>query len=383
MNNYFLYIIHNMSVSYLSAIPENNKASYGEYDTIDFVMTFENQSLVMGSVRLEADVAVRQNSLPLSNVANYEKQIMYDRQVGGHSFIESISTEMRGEILENITEYPRMVKQYAVARNNQGDMFNSSRVCELRCPTDTMTIATLHGEEPRTQLTSAVRADPDMSIKLDCLLNSVEELMPYSKSGAIRVSINLARTPSVLFGNDVDVNTSYTLSNVRLVYKATDAKPASNDPIVVRTRQCIKASLSTPLANVQAKVPSANVEAFTASFQIQANENTLLNNNLTLEKIPQLSELQFLFNDATNEAITYQIRSDSQAIDHFLDAMGFTGRNQVNRDNMNNNEGYGIGYKFDTPISLMNQKLSVQINSAISNSQPLVMYMFFHSVMNL
>jgi len=66
-----------------------------------------------------------------------------------------------------------------------------------------------------------------------------------------------------------------------------------------------------------------------------------------------------------------------------LDAMGFTGRNQVNRDNMNNNEGYGIGYRFDKPISLMNQKLSIQINSAISNSQPLVMYMYFHSVMEL
>jgi len=372
-----------MSISYLSAIPENNKASYGEYDTVDFVMTFEGQSLVMGTVRLEADVAVRQNSLPLNNVANYEKEIMYDRQVGGHSFVESISVEMRGEILENMVEYPRMVKQYAVARNNQGDMFNSSRVCELRCPTDTMTIATLHGEEPRTQLTSAIRADPDMSIKLDCMLNSVEELLPYSKSGPIRVSLNLARTVGCLFGNDVDANTSYSLSNLRLVFKATDAMPDSKDPIVVRTRQCIKASLSTPLANVQAKVPSANVEAFTASFQVQSDENTLKANNLTLEKIPQLQELQFLFNDSTNEAITYQVRSDAEAIEHYLDAMGFTGRNQVNRDNMNNNEGYGIGYRFDHPISLMNQKLSIQINSAISNSVPLVMYMFFHSVMNL
>jgi len=214
-------------------------------------------------------------------------------------------------------------------------------------------------------------------------LNSVEELLPYSKSGPIRVSLNLARTVGCLFGNDVDANTSYSLSNLRLVFKATDAMPDSKDPIVVRTRQCIKASLSTPLANVQAKVPSANVEAFTASFQVQSDENTLKANNLTLEKIPQLQELQFLFNDSTNEAITYQVRSDAEAIEHYLDAMGFTGRNQVNRDNMNNNEGYGIGYRFDHPISLMNQKLSIQINSAISNSVPLVMYMFFHSVMNL
>ena len=77
------------------------------------------------------------------------------------------------------------------------------------------------------------------------------------------------------------------------------------------------------------------------------------------------------------------MRSNSEVLYHFVDAMGFTGRNQIAVHNMNSNEGYGLGYRFETPISLMNQKLSVQINSAISNSRPLVIYMFFHSVMDI
>lgn len=374
-----------MSISYRSAIPENNKASYSDFDTIDFVMTYENQSLVMGSVRLEAEVEVLQNGLPLNNNANVAKDIKYDRHVGGHSFVESIQTEVLSEVIENITEYPRMVKQYSVARDNQGDMFNSSRVCEMKMPQDPMTTIMLQGEEPPAQNANPLRENPDFSVKLDFILNSRDEtLMPYAKTGAIRVSVNLARLNSCLYGNDVDGNTTYSLKNVRLVYKATDDMPEDmNAPIVVRKRQCIKQSIETPLANIQAQVPSANVEAFSASFQLQSKENTPKNNNLALEKIPELSELQFLFNDSTNQAITYLMRSNSEVLYHYIEALGFTGRNQVAVENMNSNEGYGVGYRFNQPISLMNQKLSVQINSKISNARKMVIYMFFHSVMEI
>lgn len=373
-----------MSLTYLSAIPENNKASYSEYDTVDFVMTYENANLVMGSVRLEGEVSVTHNGLPLNNVANKDLDIKYDRQVGGHSFVESIQTEVLSEVIENITEYPRMVKQYSVARDNQGDMFNSSRVCEMKMPQDSMTTIMLQGEEPPEQNANPIRENPDFSIKLDFILNSRdEELLPYSRTGAVRVSLNLARLNSCLYGNDVDGNTRYSLHNLRLVYKATTDMPESNEPIVVRKRQCIKQSIQTGLANVQAQVPSANVEAFTASFQVQSKENTAKSNNLDLEKVPDLQELQFLFNDSTNQAITYLMRANSEVLYHFVDALGFTGRNQIAVENMNSNEGYGLGYRFDSPISLMNQKLSVQINSAISNSRPLIIYMFFHSVAEL
>jgi hypothetical protein len=374
-----------MSISYLSAIPENNKSSYSEYDTVDFMMTYENQSLVMGSVRLEGEVSVTHNGLPLNNVANKALDIKYDRQVGAHSFIESIQTEVLSEVIENIVEYPRMIKQYSSARDNQGDMFNSSRVCELKAPQDSMTTVMLQGEEPPAQNANPLRENPDFSIKLDFVLNSVdEELLPYGRTGAIRVSVNLARLNSCLYGNSVDGNTRYTLHGLRLVYKATKDMPEDmNAPVVVRKRQSIKQSIQTGLANVQAQVPSANVEAFSASFQVQSKENTAKNNNLDLEKVPDLQELQFLFNDSTNQAITYLMRSNSEVLYHFVDALGFTGRNQLAVANMDSNEGYGIGYKFDSPISLMNQKLSVQINSAISNSRPLVIYMFFHSVMEL
>ena len=372
-----------MSVIYSSVIPENNKSSYSEYDTIDFVMTFENQSLQLGSVRLEGDLNVTQNDTPLNSPANQDLQIRYDHMTGVHGIVESIQTEMRGEIVENLTEYPRLVKQYAVARNSHADMFNSSRVCELRAPSDVLTTEILRGEEPPTQITPPIRNSPDFSCKLDFVLNSSTDKLPYSRSGAIRVSVNLARINSFLYGLDVDGNTKYTVSDLRLVFRSTPDED-NKDPITLRRRINIKQSIQSSLANIQVKVPSTQVEAFSSSFQVQTEENTARYNNLNLEPIPNLKQLSFLFNDQSNANITYLLKTNTEVIDKYVEAMGETGRNNLQVANMNNHHAYGVGLRMSGgTIDLTNQKFSVQIDSGISNSKPLVYYMYFHTLLEV
>ena len=373
-----------MSVNYSSVIPENNKASYGEYDTVDFVMTFENQSLQMGSVRLEGVVSVRQSGQPLSELANQQLIIRYDNLVGMHALCESVQTEILGEVVENLTEYPRMVKQYAAARNNANDMFNSSHVCEMRTPADVLTTEYLKGEQVRAQITPPVRNDPDFSVRLDNVLNSSSELLPYSKSGAVRLSLNLARVNAFLYGEDVSNDTSYSVSDLRVVYRTVPTDSGSKDPVVLKRRINIKQSIQSSLANVQVKVPSTQVEAFSSSFQVQSQENTAFYNNLTLEKIPNLRQLTFLFNDQTNANITYLLKSNSEVLEKFVDAMGDTKRNNLEVNNMIDNNGYGVGLRMSGgTIDLTNQKFSVQIDSEISNNVPLLMYMYFHTRLEL
>ena len=372
-----------MSISYSLAIPENNKASYGEYDTVDFVLTFPNESLKLGSLRLEGELEVTQDGDLLNAVANADKVIKYDKHVGAHTFVESVQTEMLGEVFENLTEYPRMVKQYSVARNSTEDMFNSSRVCELRVPYDAMTTMIMKGDEVRTQVVPAVRSNPDFSIKLDVLLNSSTDELPYKRSGAIRVSVNLSRNISVFHGNDVDANTVYALKDLRLVYR-TLPREDNMEPITLRRRINIRQSIQSSLANIQTKVPSQSVEAFSASFQVQSQENTYFDNNLDLEKIPNLQQLQFLFNDQTNAQVTYLIKANSEVLDKYIDALGDRGRNSLAPVNMINNHGYGVGLRMSGGlIDLTNQKFSVQINSDISNARPLLMSMYFHCLITV
>jgi hypothetical protein len=374
-----------MSIIYSSVIPENNKASYGEFDTVDFVLTFENQSLQLGSLRLEGDLAVRQNAQDLNEVANVNKVIKFDKFVGAHGVIESVQTEMLNEVFENLTEYPRLVKHYGVGRTGTADMYDASQLCELRVPYDAMTTAIVAGEQPPTNLAGAKRInnDPDFSLKPDMLLNTSSDLLPYNRSGPIRLSFNLARVQSFLYGLDADADTSYSLKDLRLVYRTVPMMD-NKDPIVLRRRINIKQSIQSSLANIQVKVPSDRVEAFSASFQIQSQENTYRYNNVSLEKLPNLKQLQFLFNDQTNASITYLIKNNDEVIDKFVSALGSDGHNACTVANMVNNDGYGVGLRMDGgTIDLTNQKFSVQIDSDVSNNQPLIISMFFHTLLEI
>ena len=42
-----------MTISFRRVIPENYKSSYGENDTVDFILSFPDSVLNMGSIRLE------------------------------------------------------------------------------------------------------------------------------------------------------------------------------------------------------------------------------------------------------------------------------------------------------------------------------------------
>jgi len=377
---FFFYINFIMSVNYSSAIPENLRDSYSEFDTVDFVLTFDNAALELGSLRLEGDLDVRKGGARVTKALD----LKYDRTVGAHSFIESIQTEMLGQVFENLVEYPRLQKMYASGQNNQGDMCNSNNVCELKTPYDYMTTCLMGGNQPPTNLTPAIFEDIDFSIKLDCLLNSTSSFIPYTKTGAIRVSLNLARAVSALYGRDMGNDVTYSLKNLRLSYRTTMDMSRVPDKVTLRKRMSIKSSIQTSLANIQAKVPSNSVEAMFASFQEQSHENTDFWNNVALDKIPNLDEIQFLFNDSTNQFISFVIRSNPEVLMNYVKSLGSTGRNNVTIKEMVNNDGYGVGISMgDELIDLTSQKFGIQINSAISTAKPMIMYLYFQSVIEV
>jgi hypothetical protein len=369
-----------MAINYSSAIPENLRDSYSEFDTVDFVLTFDNSALRLGSLRLEGDLEVTKNGARITSA----QDLKYDRTIGAHSFIESIQTEMLGQVFENLVEYPRLQKMYASGRNNQGDMMNSNNVCELKTPYDYFTTLLLGGNQPPTQLTTPIYEDADFSVKLDCLLNSTNSWISYAKTGPIRLSINLARAVSALYGRDMATDVVYKLKNLKLSYRTTMDMSVVPDKVTLRKRTSIKSSIQSSLANVQAKVPSSSVESMYASFQEQSHENTNFWNNVALDKVPNLDEIQFLFNDTTNQFISFVIRSEPEVLLNYTKALNSSGTNSVSLKEMNNNDGYGVGVSMGQElIDLSQQKFGVQINSAISSAKPMIMYLYFQSVLEV
>lgn len=368
------------NVMYHRVIPENLKDAYVEFDQIDFNLDFAERKMVVGSLRVEGELRVTKGGATLDTVPT--EQITVDHMVGAHSFVESFTTSIKGgSIIENLTEYPRYVKMAMTATAGRSDMNNANHVCELKAPTDQMAGLYLQGVCPKAQPGVAIRLDPDFSFKPLMVLNSGAGSVPDRKSGPIRVSLQLIRNFGALFGNDVDNTCSYELRNLRLRFTSVP-DDGSNDSIVLKTKLNIKQSIQSSFSNIQTKVPAV-ATAVSVSFQEQANENTGLNNNLALDKVPNLKQTQFLFNDSTNTLITYQIKNIPEVIQRYIDSFMDTGRNSLSTQQLANNNGFGIGLDLGSAIDLSNQKFSLQIDSDLSSSVPLIAYMYFHSFIEL
>lgn len=368
-----------------TAIPTNFKVGYKEFDNVDFVLAYENSSLVLGSVRVEGVVKISNNSLPLYDTtntpSNLDRDIGVDHFVGAHAFFEGITTETNQGVIENLVNLPRYEKMMSTGSQMTSDMFNFSNQCELKTPSREIGRSAIRGIVPFVQMTTPRYIDPDFSIKPNIALNSAEGMLPYRRTGDIRIALNLARVASALSGLEITTTTDYTISDLRITYR-TYPDDGSNNPVTLDSKLSIVQSIQSSFANLDIKVPAV-VNSVSCSFNNQNEVNSLVHNNTALVKIPQLSQVIFQFNDSTNKLISYVLRDNQEVVGRYIDSFQDTGKNQLSRNNMENNDGFGIGLNLNGDIDMTNQKFGVQIQSGITNNNPMTMYAYFHSSIQL
>ncbi len=371
------------------AIPTNFKNSYSEYDNVDFNLAYEGESLVLGSVRIEGVLKITNNGLPLNDntgndPTNFNRNINIDHNVGAHAFFDQITTETNAGVIESVNHLPRYAKMCEVAKYSQDDYFNSENICELKTSSPNFTNRLLKGEIPTTQPTDPIRIDPDFSIKPHIALNSRDGLLPYRRTGDVRMSLSLTRVAGCIYGQQITTGnnpTTYTIEELRITYR-TRPDDGSNDPVELDSKLSVVSSVQSSFANLDIKVPAV-VDSVSCSFNIQSQVNSPVYNNLNLIKVPQLSQTQFLVNDSTNKLISFVLRDDQEVISRYIDSFMDTGKNQMSRNTLENNNGFGIGINFGGPQNLINKKFAIQIQSGVSNSQPLTMFSYFHSIINI
>ena len=74
------------------------------------------------------------------------------------------------------------------------DMFNFSNQCELKSPSREIGRSAIRGIVPFVQMTTPRHIDPDFSIKPNIALNSADGMLPYRRTGDIRIALNLAQS---------------------------------------------------------------------------------------------------------------------------------------------------------------------------------------------
>ncbi len=369
------------------ALPNNDTGTWGEYDNIDFVLEYDNRSLITNTVRFECDLQVFEDDGTTRTVA--AKDIHLDPKAGGHAIIQSINTSL-GNIgnIENLSDYNRLVKMKAEADHTNDDMMNASKVCELRAPDKSIQVLQCcekcpkilggGGDGKAAQAINNVVADPDMSLKLEFCLNKVKEgspaRIPYSKSGAVRIGIILERNLGVLVGRDVGATSQYNITNPRIRFMTgPDQAP---EPVVLETALSIKQSLDTAFNNLSCNVPAVS-DAVSISFLKSSDEYVVNLNNLRLDQPPNVSQVAYMFNDAQNKLVTYQIKHQVEMLSRALESLKSQGSNSLGLTRLSANNGYLLGLNWGNAVSLANQKFNIQLTTGIT-SESYVMFSYFH-----
>ena len=368
---------------YHESEPENRRTSYKPFGVVDFVLNANGRSLVPNSIKIEGDLVVTSDGntqLP----ATYNEVIKFNRKTGIHGVVESIScSTIKQGSLESINNYARFVCMEETATAEVNDAMNASKQVELKSPYEVFN--GLYTEvQPQTYTavagTGTANSSNDFSMKPRvCLNRFTGGNLAFAKTGAMKMTLTLARSFAFLYG-DVPDNATYELQNLRCCYSTVPSAP-SPPAVLMNKTSAIKSSITSTLANISANVASSAVKGVSVSFLEQAHENTKGNDNYKLEPLPNLQELQFIFNDSLNKYINFVLKSDSEILDGAVNSFNSAGHSNVSPSNLRQGGSSIIGTGFDDFVDMTRSAFDIQIKSDTVSAYNV--YMYFHSVLKL
>jgi hypothetical protein len=377
-----------MDQKYHVAQPENVKDSYGEYDTVDFVINMNGRCLLGGTTSLLMDVAVT-NNITLDEAGAPVNRVMYDGFIGAHSFIDTLTTSFSSSgTVENIRFYPKYVSSKAKASLAKSDLYNSVHSVSGRTPSDDHADLMLKGSVTNSTLAeySAAQTKPmDACVKLDFCLNNTASNFTYSKTGDIRISMTIPRSVYVLYGNGgIGDDKLISLTNLRLIYQ-TIAETDPKLPIVMRVETDLKQSIQSSNAVITTTAPIV-ADCFYMTFIQQNDESDTLVNGMENQRLPVVQRVEFSFNDSLSSFITYEIDNEEELLSNYIKAVNkvsFDGENNATLNTLASNDSYGIGLAFGGFVDLRVNKISVRIESQVLSTNPYVAYCFFSGLVEM
>ena len=375
------------NLKYHEVTPTNNKTEYSDDDLVDFEFNSFGRDLVRNSIELSATLQVFKTvSGTQSRVLKADTgKLFLDKNSGVHSIIENVScSTMNQGNLENIGfSYPRFVSMLNVLQKRSQDKNNMSDVLEWRYPDKELSDSVLR-QGVVTDNTETQLFDQSFNFKPQIVFNRTDQNISFSKTGAMRISMNLS-TVQKMIEDKLTVanleNLSYKLTNFKLFYRSVPEDPTIKT-IIAQKFTPLKTTISSTLANMSLNVPSQSATGCSISFQKVSNEGDKSNNNNQLEKV-NITGLQFFFNSA-NSYLNYKLSSVSEILLRALKSISPKNDEamyQITNQNFGNNENYIVGSDLDGIIDLSQNSFEVQIESDLTANTNV--YLMFHSLISL
>jgi hypothetical protein len=373
-------------MSYNSSFPLSQREQYYPNDNIDFTLQFSNEEILVNSIAITGKLVVVTDDE--NTPVGLNQDIRIDAFTGAHALFQNITTSFNDRIVENFQHYPRYVKMLDTAKDdNVGIMATSLKACELKFHTGDNSELDSTGTNCILALPEGFTSGRSFCIQPKVCFNNTSANLGFSKTGEIKITVQLSSVKQFLFGADVDNNTSYYLTDLEVLYRTEPEKP-SKGPITMTVFSNLKqiASSNNQVLNVLAPIPTTTLSC---SFCLVAKESDPTENYLSFDNLPGFSRVEFVINDSNQGIIEYPIEHVEEVLLNY--ALSLTqslpdrlvGRQcyapnyiTAERDNV-----IGVGLWYEQ--ILQNTKMSVNLQaSGVSNITQYACYMYFRGLVS-
>jgi len=370
-------------------LPESSSTSYQPFQTVDFLLDVRGRKLIKNSIRIEGSIKAL-DSVGGSAIT-HASGVKLENAIGAHAFFDSftVETENKG-VLENLQNYPRHANMVSRATLTPDDMLSSQYIAEARGPVEAngnyvlQQVADNAFVTGQTAPVATNNVDPSFSIRPSICFNRMGgDDYSFNKNGFIRVSMILSAATECLFGG-ADQPKDYSLTDLACRFQ-TAADDGSQSAMLMKSYVNVVSSVQSTSTTVSARVPSQSVNGVAMSFINQSDLRSNQRNSYELQRLPQWSNIEFLFNNSLQEYLTYGINDESDALQKGLEAMESAGHSSVSSKTLKANKGTIFGLPFNSYIDLSMQKFTVnfKLDSDTITSQPMDVQLFFSTLLTL
>tara|TARA_R110002126_G_scaffold96892_1_gene226332 strand:- start:3816 stop:4961 length:1146 start_codon:yes stop_codon:yes gene_type:complete len=379
------------SYLYSTVQPENAPSNgiFSEFSIADFVLNFPQRKLVSGSIRITANVVVK-DSIAGQTVATSNTYV--DNLVGASAFFDTITTSLDkvGQV-ESISDYGRFIKTVEQATTSRTDLFKGSSACELKSPNANWAKAVLKGTNATRDEALTISDRADFSIKPRICLNTAvggDGTLSFRKSGAVRITLRIARALGAVFGPSVSKSTDSTTASIEItnlrVHFASVMDDGMDAPLTMSNTINIKSTIQSSFANISCQVPAV-CRGVSATMIRQSERNAGgLFNPLAAEVLPEFTTVEFIYNNTINNSlVSYQISDYAEVLERYVKSVSSSDHSSTSMWEIKHNDGFGIGLSFDGLMDLRRQRFQIQVASNVSSADPYAISLFFHGVQTL
>lgn len=362
-------------MSLVSIVPPTSETVDNIYlpDTShSFELQYEGNAFHQNSLRVQGELLVE---LANGNAITKDTNVLLDPKIGISCLFRQVTSELNGQVLEQINDYPTYVKALFEARTYEWDYVSQSdRNLSLMTASESIMPAFLARNTDTGTPGNNLKVYVPFSVPLYNLTNSSDDDIS-SQKGIQKITIMLNQVTKGLYGSDVATCT-YQIRNLKLKY--IQVSDNGNKAVVCRKKTIIERPLTTDNAQYSISTPLV-VNAISCVFKDKTIDNT--DNNYTLQSLPNLQRVAFDFNNDNQRPIEYDLTNLVEWLSNYKDSWGLPIRSNDDfslLDYYANGENFGIGLNFNEAVDLSKNHWQMNIQSGVSNARPMVCIMIFH-----